>query len=122
MNVFLKAAVVLFLVCGAEARANSMMDRVELCNRIAMGAGARVQGFQGHTEWVSREQVQKYDAENYKGSMYIRDDGETQEERYKYDEPLMFGWKMEDDFIKQHAGQPKDPKSILDACMKGVES
>lgn len=124
MNVFLKVAVVLFLVFASwvEARANTMMDRVELCNRITAGAGARMAGFQGRTEWVSREQFKQYAEQHYTGGMYIRDDGETPEERAKYDEPMMLGWNMQDDYIKKHGGQPKDPKAILEACMKQTDA
>lgn len=124
MNVFLKAACVVFLVfaCWVEGHANSMMDRVEQCNRIAAGASARMAGFQGKTEWVSREQFKQYSEQHYTGGMYIRDDGENAEERAKYDEPMMFGWNMQDAYIKKHGGTPQHPKEILEACMKQQDS
>lgn len=121
--ILLFATTFAFVVLACEyGRAAEIMDRVVQCNRIAMGAGARVQGFQGRMEWVSKEQVQKYQAEDYKGGMYILDEGETPEDRAKFDDPIMYGWKMEDDHIQKHAGQMKDPRVILEACMKQQDS
>lgn len=123
MNVFLKAAVVLLMVFAGEAQANEVMDRVVLCNRIAAGALLRMQGFGGNVKWISPEKMMEFSqAQPPKDSMYVRDDGETAAEKEEYADQLMTGWNGQDRHINSHAGQPVDPKKLLEACMKQKEA
>ena len=48
--------------------------------------------------------------------------GETDQQKARWEELLLNGWKAQDEFMGAHAGAVKNPRRILEECLSSDES
>ena len=112
-------SILICLAMPAGSKPPPAQPRQIVCERIAMGAWFRANGFASVVRWMPREQVPE---EERRDAIFIRDDGETDQQKARWEELLLNGWKAQDEFMGAHAGAVKNPRRILEECLSSDES
>lgn len=113
MKVLLLLLLVLFTADVSAGSSRRTARQVE-CDRQTMGAVYRSQGYAGEVQWKLRAEMV---GEEPKDAMHIRDDGETLEQKTRWEAALLLGWHDQDDYMAEHEGVALEQAEYFSACL-----
>jgi hypothetical protein len=95
----------------------------QYCMRVGFGAAFRIQGNPGIVKWFAQgffpeeeENFSPAQRELSRTAIYIKDDGESADEKKGWEEPLLLGWRIEDEYIAQNK-KPMLPGDVFKSCL-----